>query len=108
MTVGKFGISAISPVLVIGLLFSLASLPQARAHALPALVNEVLETHPSLLVQRSLGQVSEKAVEAAPWQYFPTPSVSTEAAGTSRLIRPGFAPGAIPLLRKILQALVAR
>ena len=83
MTVGKFGISAISPVFVIGLLFSLTSLPQARAQALPALVNEVLETHPSLLVQRSLGQVSEKAVEAARWQYFPTPSVSTEVAGAS-------------------------
>ena len=79
----KFDASATSPSLVIALLLCFASLSSAQAQALPSLVNEVLATHPSLRAQRSLGQVSEKSVESARWQYFPTPSVSTELAGAS-------------------------
>ena len=83
MKARRFGALAISTSHVIALVFYLASFSGAQAQALPALVNEVLEIHPSLQAQRSMRQVSEKSVEAARWQYFPTPSVSTEMAGAS-------------------------
>lgn len=56
---------------------------QAQAQSLPNLVNEALESHPSIRAQRSLERASENGVDAARWQYFPKPSISSEQVGTS-------------------------
>ena len=49
-----------------------------HASSLPSLITTVLEVHPSLRAQKSLGAASQEAVNAARWQFYPTPSVSME------------------------------
>lgn len=49
-----------------------------HASSLPSLITIVLEVHPSLRAQQSLGAASEEAVNAARWQFYPMPSVSME------------------------------
>ena len=45
---------------------------------LPKLINDALLNHPSIATQRAQTQAAEIGIETAKWQYFPTPSVSTE------------------------------
>ena len=53
------------------------------ASTLPGLIEEVMAAHPSIRSQRAQGRASQEAVNAARWQFYPTPSISVEAAGTS-------------------------
>ncbi len=49
-----------------------------KAQDLPKLINDALLSHPSIASQRAQAQAAEIGIETAKWQYFPTPSVSTE------------------------------
>lgn len=50
----------------------------AMATPLPTLMRDALATHPSLQAKVSLSEAAAAGVKGARWQYFPTPSVSTE------------------------------
>ena len=65
---------------IFGLFFTSAWSGQTSTQSLPSLIENILLEHPSIKAERSLVQVSESAVESARWQYFPTPSISTEMA----------------------------
>ena len=52
--------------------------PLCWAEALPSLIDSVLSTHPTLRSQRALGASAKQAVEAAEWQFYPTPSIAFE------------------------------
>lgn len=56
------------------LLAPLAGLSQS----LPELMEGVLSTHPTLRSQRALGESAKQGVEAAQWQFYPTPSIAFE------------------------------
>lgn len=49
-----------------------------HAQTLPALIEGVLVSHPSLRSQVAQGESAKQAVEGAQWQFFPTPSVGFE------------------------------
>jgi adhesin transport system outer membrane protein len=51
--------------------------------ALSLMIEKVMVSHPILQAQKSLVEASRAGIETARWQYFPTPSVSIQAAGTS-------------------------
>jgi adhesin transport system outer membrane protein len=53
------------------------------AVALPELIEGVLSTHPTLRSQSALGAAAQQAVEAAQWQFYPTPSVAFEQVNTN-------------------------
>jgi adhesin transport system outer membrane protein len=63
-------------------------LPQLALAAAPltlrALVDATLQTHPAVAAQRAQQDAAAAEVEAARWQFFPTPSVSVEKASASR------------------------
>ena len=50
----------------------------SAAQSLPALIGNVLSTHPSVRGQGAQLESARQAVEGAQWQYFPTPSVGFE------------------------------
>ena len=54
-----------------------AGMPVA-AQTLPALIDGVLGSHPSLRSQVAQGNAAKQAVEGAQWQFYPTPSVGFE------------------------------
>ena len=56
---------------------------EVAASTLPSLIEEVTAAHPSVRSQRAQGRASQEAVNAARWQFYPTPSISVEAAGAS-------------------------
>lgn len=60
-------------------------LSQAPGHAesLPDLIEGVIARHPSLRSQMAQGQAAQQSVEAARWQYYPTPSVGFEQVNAS-------------------------
>ncbi len=62
-----------------------------HAESLPQLIDGVLASHPSLRAQRALGASAQQALEAARWQFYPTPSIGFEQvdAGNSD---PSYAP----------------
>lgn len=64
------------------LLIALLPLP-GRAQIVQRLISTALETHPQALSQRALVQSAAAGVDGARWQFYPTPSVSVEAAGAS-------------------------
>ena len=53
------------------------------AQSLPQLISEALLNHPAIAAQRAQAQAAQIGIETAKWQYFPTPSVSTERAGAN-------------------------
>jgi adhesin transport system outer membrane protein len=55
----------------------------ACAQPLEQLIAIALASHPSAQAQTALVQSSQYGVDSARWQYYPTPSLSIEAAGTS-------------------------
>lgn len=55
----------------------------ACAQPLEQLIAIALASHPSAQAQTALVQSSQSGVDSARWQYYPTPSLSIEAAGTS-------------------------
>ncbi|MEY5100102.1 MAG: hypothetical protein RJA36_2821 [Pseudomonadota bacterium] len=57
--------------------------PVAPAWSLPRLIAVALSSHPSVRSQQALLGAAEAGVEGARWQYFPTPSVSVQSAGTA-------------------------
>jgi Outer membrane efflux protein len=64
------------------LLTALLPLP-ATAQIVQRLISTALDTHPQTLSQRALVQSAAAGVDGARWQFYPTPSVSVEAAGAS-------------------------
>lgn len=62
-------------------LFSLLT-PPVIAQPLEQLIATALAAHPSVQAQSALVQSSQAGVTSAHWQYFPTPSLSIEAANT--------------------------
>jgi adhesin transport system outer membrane protein len=59
-------------------------IPQSSwAGALDQLITSALQGHPSVLAQRAQLQFAESGEESARWQFYPTPSVSVEAVGTT-------------------------
>lgn len=56
---------------------------EVAASTLPGLIEDVMAAHPSIVSQRAQGRASQEAVNAARWQFYPTPSISVEAAGAS-------------------------
>lgn len=50
----------------------------ASSQTLPKLMSDALLNHPSIASQKRQEQAAEIGIETAKWQYFPTPSVSTE------------------------------
>ena len=55
----------------------------ACAQPLEQLIAIALASHPSAQAQTALVQSSQYGIDSARWQYYPTPSLSFEAAGTS-------------------------
>lgn len=51
---------------------------------LPQLIELAQASHPSLRSQQALLAAAEAGLESARWQYFPTPSVSVQAAGVGQ------------------------
>ena len=51
---------------------------------LPQLIEQAQASHPSLRSQQALLAAAEAGVASARWQYFPTPSVSLQAAGAAQ------------------------
>lgn len=77
-----------APDLLIWLALGLAATwaTPARSQAgfqLPALIAEALARHPTLRSQQELVQAARAGVDAARWQFWPTPSVAIEQAGGS-------------------------
>lgn len=58
--------------------------PQASRWQLEDLIRLTWRTHPSVRSQQALLAAAETGVESARWQYFPTPSVSVQAAGVGQ------------------------
>jgi outer membrane protein, adhesin transport system len=50
---------------------------------LPELIQAALVHHPAVRAQSGLGEAAQAGVEVAKWQYWPTPSVGVEQAGTN-------------------------
>jgi adhesin transport system outer membrane protein len=55
----------------------------AQAQVLEQLIASALASHPSAQGQRALVESSQAGVDSARWQFYPTPSVSVEAANAS-------------------------
>ncbi len=51
---------------------------------LPRLIRVAQASHPSIRSQQALLAATEVGVESARWQYFPTPSISVQAAGVGQ------------------------
>lgn len=66
--------------LVASLLFALASLP-ASAQTVPELIQAAFAHHPLVRSQQGLADAAQAGIDAARWQFYPTPSVSVERAG---------------------------
>ena len=60
------------------ILLSLVLSSSCFGQDLSKLINDALLNHPSIATQRAQTQAAEIGIETAKWQYFPTPSVSTE------------------------------
>ena len=56
---------------------------QAQAQVLGQLIASALASHPAAQGQRALVESSQAGVDSARWQFYPTPSVSVEAANAS-------------------------
>jgi adhesin transport system outer membrane protein len=54
----------------------------AEPLSLADLINATLQTHPAVRAQRAQQGAAQAEVDAARWQFFPTPSVSVEKANT--------------------------
>lgn len=54
----------------------------AQAQALDQLIATAIGSHPSAQGQRALLESAEAGVDGARWQFYPTPSVTVEAANT--------------------------
>jgi adhesin transport system outer membrane protein len=67
---------------VLTLMF-LALSTTSHAQTLPQLMNAALLNHPSIAAQKAQKQSAEFGVETANWQFFPTPSVSSERVNPS-------------------------
>lgn len=52
----------------------------APADSLPALIEEAISSHPSLAARQADIRAAQTGVEAARWQYWPTPSLTLEQA----------------------------
>lgn len=63
------------------LFFLLALLPlHSQAQPLEYLISSVLSSHPAGTVQGALVQSAQAGLDGARWQFYPTPSISVEAA----------------------------
>ncbi len=71
------------------------------AQPLPALIEGVLSQHPSVRAQRAQGESAKQAVEAARWQFYPTPSIGFEQldASPSDTSYPSFGGKSVTTLR---------
>jgi len=58
-----------------------AQTPNQAQTSLPQLLKTVLATHPAVRGQREQLQAAQAGKDSARWQFYPTPSVSVEAAG---------------------------
>jgi adhesin transport system outer membrane protein len=56
----------------------------AEPVTLTSLVASVVATHPAVQAQRAQQDVAQSEVDAARWQFFPTPSISVEKASAGR------------------------
>jgi adhesin transport system outer membrane protein len=56
----------------------------AQVQSLETLIASAVQTHPAVQAQRAQQGAAEAEVEAARWQFFPTPSVSVEKANAAR------------------------
>lgn len=54
-----------------------------HATTLPTLIRDVLAVHPSIRAQKASTRASAEAVNAARWQFYPTPSVGVEQVNAS-------------------------
>jgi adhesin transport system outer membrane protein len=73
---------ALARALALALL--LPSLCAAAPLSLDALIAATLQTHPAVQAQRAQQGAAQAEVDAARWQFFPTPSVSVEKANATR------------------------
>lgn len=55
----------------------------SSAETLDKLIATALRTHPSVSVQRAQLQAADSGIDSAQWQFYPTPSVTAEAVGSS-------------------------
>lgn len=70
--------------LLLSIALWLPALCQAAPLPLEALIDATLQTHPAVQAQRAQQGAAQAEVEAARWQFFPTPSVSVEKANAGR------------------------
>ena len=63
--------------LLLGLALSLW-LPAAWSQTLESLLQEVLQAHPTVQSRQAMVRSRQASVEVANWQYYPTPSISSE------------------------------
>lgn len=73
-------LKAFAKILAPALLFG----AHVHAQTLRSVIETSLEQHPAVLAQRASMLSSTANVEAANWQFFPTPSVSVEGVNASR------------------------
>jgi adhesin transport system outer membrane protein len=66
------------------LALALLLVSSAYAQTLQSVIATSLDQHPAVLAQRATLHSSNANLEAANWQYFPTPSVSVEGVNASR------------------------
>jgi adhesin transport system outer membrane protein len=78
---------AVKPALRLALAMALLLPPICQAAApltLESLIAATLQTHPAVQAQRAQQDAARAEVDAARWQFFPTPSVSVEKASAGR------------------------
>ena len=68
-------------LLLIGLFMCVGASAQTQTK-LGALVGQALLSHPALRGQQGMAQAAQAGVEGALWQFYPTPSMSVEQAGS--------------------------
>lgn len=61
-----------------------AAVAESRRWNLARLIRAAQDSHPSVRSQQALLAAAEAGVESARWQYFPTPSISVQAAGVGQ------------------------
>ena len=56
----------------------------AQSQSLPQLLEAATASHPSVRNQQAQQRAALKGVDAAKWQFFPTPSLSVEGVNASK------------------------
>ncbi len=59
------------------------SIAHAKAATLEALINDAVETHPTVRAQMASASAADLGIEIARWQFYPTPSITAEGLKTS-------------------------